>query len=270
MNTTLHAAGDRPDSRPNPATVDPTPPAHVAGPDNPGRGVAAVYQLRLPQVVIALSILLQSVDTLLAKGAFDIIVNESETASLLVAVAVAGIGALAAVKTGIALKERGWTEFGLIGAAWALIGVSMALLRFNTGLLSGLDENHPADMVVALLMLVLYLAAGAGIISGTAKVWDPRLRVLRSSRGELKKVNRTLGDLEPEYARVELALAHLDTRRAALDAQVADAQAKIATQAALLRARARLRIGEHLGDPAKTALYRQPAATERDGEARAA
>lgn len=259
MTTTTNfaAPGGTASATTSPMPGNPAPMTHAPG-------IAGPYQLRLPQILIAVGIVLQSVDTLLAKTAFDVIVNESELVSLLIAVAVAGIGALAAVKAGIALKERIWLEVGLIGGAWALIGVSMALLRFNTGLLNGLDENLPADMVVALLMLVLYLAAGGGIISATAKVWDPRHRALRSSRRGMKRVSRTLDTVEPQYARVVLALAHLDERRADLDDQVRLAQDLIATEADQLRARARLRIAEHLGDPAKTSLYRQPAWTGQD------
>lgn len=260
MNTP-HATIDHPDARPALAPVPETSPTDAGAP----RGVAGPYLMRLPVVLLVVGILLQAVDTLLAKSAFDVIVNENETISLLIALAVAGIGAHAAVKTGIAVKDRSWIEVGLIGSLWMLIGVAMALLRFNTGLISGLDENLPSDMVVALLMLVLYLAAGGGIISATQKVWDPRYRELWSSRRGVRRTSRTLGKLESEYTRLHVVLGQLDGRRDALAHQANLAEDVISTHAKELTARARLQVGERLADPSKTSLYRQPVWEPNDG-----
>lgn len=267
MNPALHSATDLrtlPDANPGrPAPDAPNPEAGSAGTSTPrpteGTGaIAGPFFLWLPLALLVAGVLLQAVDTLLAKAAFDVIVNQNETISALIAFALAGIGAVAAIETGIAIQSRHRIAAGFLGGLWALIGASMAWLRYNTETIAGADENSVGDGAIAILMLVLYLAAGAGIIYSMQKIWNPKYRVLWSSRFGRWRVDRVLTKLEPRYARVHLTLEQLDGRRDTLGAELATGQVAVRTHAEELKARARLKIAELLGDTAKTSLYRQP------------
>lgn len=91
------------------------------------RGVARPHMLLMPIVLLALGVLFQTVDTSLAKCAFDVIINYTTASSALVAITVAAIGALTAIATGIAMRSQPRVAAAHNGALRIAIGVAMTL-----------------------------------------------------------------------------------------------------------------------------------------------
>lgn len=221
-------------------------------------GTAGPYLPLTPIVLILLGWFFQSVDTLLAKGSFDILVNETEELSWVVAVGVAGTSAITSFGAGMAWRTNHRIVAGAIAGAWLALGVTMSVLRFNTGVISGSGENEVRDEIMAVLMLVMYVAAGGEVMYNAYKLWNPYYGRLWASRTHGGLVARKLARLEARFSRVAAAITHLTRRKAALDAEYQRVLGDADQMARELADRARLRIAEHLADPERTSLYRSP------------
>jgi hypothetical protein len=217
-----------------------------------------VVSPRIPLVLLLVGLVLQAVDMLLAKNAFDVLVNVNEVVSWLVAVATAGIGALTAIGAGIALRSRHRMAAVLLLVAWTIIGVAMALIRYNTGTIQGDDGNTTADRVLAGLMLALYLGAGADICYQATKLWNPARARMRKAKRTITGIDRRLPSLEATYARVTNALGRTTTQEHLQREQYLSALAYVESQERKLKNIARITLLELLGDPKHSAVYRQP------------
>ncbi len=222
------------------------------------RGIAGPFTLPSLPIILVVAALGMSIDTWLAKAAFDLVIGENETISLLFALAVAVASGVSAGWTGIDIRRGARVAAWLHGGIWLALGVVLGAIRVNTGLLMGFDENDPRDLVVALIMFVVYVASGAAIIATSTHLWNPRMRVLRAARRAVRSLGRRLDRLEPTLARVRAALAGLERRRAGYRTEYQQACASLDALGAQLKHEARLRIAERLGDVRRTSVYRQP------------
>lgn len=141
----------------------------------------------------------------------------------------------------------------------------LGVIRVNTGLLMGFDENDPRDLVVALIMFVVYVASGAAIIATSRYLWNPWMRVLRAAGRRVRALGRRLDHLEPALARLDVALTDLERQRRSYDTEYQQARASLDALGRQLKHEARLRIAERLGDVRRTSVYRQPLWSDADG-----
>lgn len=227
-------------------------------PDRPPAMAAGLYGERIAAGLLALAIGGQAVDVMLAKGAFDIILNINETIDLAVAIAVSVIGAITALEAGIEMAAGHRVKAGVAGGGWAFIGIGMAYLRWNASALASTDSGGTpaADHVLAVLMLALYLAAGVTIAFSAAKLWHPDRRALRASRRTIAHKSRKLGPLEAVYTRVSLLLATSKQERTAYATQRDHALEQVNALERELKAHARDRIALALANPRATGLIR--------------
>ena len=117
-------------------------------------------------VLLAVGVATQSVDVTLANGVLDVVVNGSEALSWAVAVGLTAAACALAAGIGVELRTteglaRRWVVASLV-VVWLGLGTSLFLVRYNEGSIIGCS-NDPADLPIAALMAVLYLAAGLDI-----------------------------------------------------------------------------------------------------------
>ena len=202
------------------------------------------YMPTWPLVLLIAGVVCMSVDTLLAKATFDVLVNENETVSWLVAIAISGIAALSAMG---------------IGSAY-VSGHRNVAVRFFSGLITGDGENDPADMVLAGLMLALYLAAGFDVAYQTTKIWRPEYFELVAADRRRRRAQRRLSDTESEYARIQHEIVEVDNHGKRMEHGLDVVLERIDHMERQLYSTARNRLALRLADPGQTSLYRTPAA----------
>lgn len=218
------------------------------------------YMPTWPLVLLIAGVVCMSVDTLLAKATFDVLVNENETVSWLVAIAISGIAALSAMGIGSAYVSGHRNVAILFAVIWTSIGIALAAVRFFSGLITGDGENDPADMVLAGLMLALYLAAGFDVAYQTTKIWRPEYFELVAADRRRHRAQRRLSDTESEYARIQHEIVEVDNHGKRMEHGLDVVLERIDHMERQLYATARNRLALRLADPGQTSLYRTPAA----------
>nr|NLI49204.1 hypothetical protein [Propionibacterium sp.] len=230
-------------------TVAPAPAAPA-----PQRGEAGPYFPLVAFAALLVGVVVMSADVLLGKSLLDKLVNGEEWQSYLIAGAFALASALGAIGAGSALRHRRRVWAGLFLAFWAIVGVALAVLRRFTYEIMDDPDSANRDLVVALVMLGVYLLAGLDVIYQSTKLSDQRYFALWRSGRQWRAAERRLAKLEPELERTDETLARLARDKDRLEAEVAEENGRLDALARELRAKARLRIAYHLGDPAATSL----------------
>lgn len=238
------------------STITTTPAAPAPAAPAVQRGEAGPYFPLVAFAALLIGVVVQSADVLLGKSLLDKLVNGEEWQSYLIACAFALASALGAIGAGSALRHRrrGWAALFL--AFWAVVGIALAVMRRFTYEIMDDPDSANRDLVVALVMLGVYLLAGLDVIYQSTKLSDQRYFTLWRSGRHWRAAERRLAKLEPELERTEETLARLARDKGRLEAEVAEENDRLDALERELRARARLRIAYHLGDPAATSLVR--------------
>ncbi|MGN2635385.1 hypothetical protein ACWEKT_02560 [Nocardia takedensis] len=213
-------------------------------------------------VLLAAAIAGMIIDVILAKAAFDVIVNESEFVSALVATGVAGIAAVTALGGGLAWRHGHRLGGAALLAGWLLIGITLAALRWQRGSLEGF-ANDPADRWIAMLMLAVFLAAGIEIAThGSALLDNDSYFAVRSARRAVAKIDRKRNRVAAEYGRIALALSRFPDIRDRARRQHEMAQQRIDSMERELHAYARDQVVEALRNSRNGGLTAQPVAID--------
>lgn len=211
----------------------------------------------------------QLVDVVMAKGAFDVVINQSATISWSIAIGVtlaaclltAGLGA--EVRRCAVLgwtRRRGWAVAAMT-AVWLGLGGLMFWLRLTQGTATGDPEaSLRAELPVSGVVAVLYLAAGLAVASGAYRLTNPRRRAYKVAACKLAKVEERLVEVQAEQARVTAILTGWPNDQVGrLDALREAASNAIGAELTLMCDRARLTVVAQVADPAATtSLIRAP------------
>lgn len=221
-----------------------------------GPGASGQYFPIGALVALVVGILAMSADIMLAKSLFDHVVNESAGVSLVIALAVAGASGLTAISAGGAFKARKrGAGIGLV-VAWLSIGLGVAGLRGATGLFMDDPDGHTKHIIVGVVMLLIYLAAGFDVIVSAMKLADPRYMALGFSNLQSSWGTRRLARLQAQYERTLEVMDRIKRDIARLDGEVQVENELLDSYEQELKARARLRHILHLRDPASASGYR--------------
>lgn len=213
-------------------------------------------------LLLTLAVVGNSVDILLAKATLDVLMNENQFLSAIVAIGIA-IVSIAAAAGGGYLLRRGKAIPGIIVLiAWFGIGVALALMRWNLGVINA-DGNTLGDRVLALLMIAVYLAAGVEIaVHGGALLDRPSALKAGSARRAIRRVDTRRNRVASQYARVDSTLSRFPQYRDRAKLQHQTAIDRIDHIENELMAFTRDQVAERLRDGAQTGVYRQPRVKE--------
>lgn len=212
-------------------------------------------------VLLALAVIGMAVDILLVKAALDVVLNESQLVSACLAVGIALVAAATSAGGGYALRRGHRVVGSLTMCAWFVIGLSLALLRWNHGSLVSGGENTTRDMILALLMLCVYIAAGIEIAVSAGILLDRDIASrANSARRSLNRSERRRRRVAAQYARADRALSRIPDHRKRAARQHGTAQARINWIERELMAYSRDLVAEALASPASTGVIRQPRA----------
>jgi len=213
-------------------------------------------------VLLAVGVATQSVDVTLAKGVLDVVVNGSEALSWAVAVGLTAAACALAAGIGVELRTteglaRRWVVASLV-VVWLGLGTSLFLVRYNEGSIIG-GSNDPADLPIAALMAVLYLAAGLDIAIQSYVLANPRMGALWISGALIGRYERRHRRTAALLHAVREALADHSSALSRLDESYRAGLHLIDAFEADLKDHARLAMTAHLGDPARSSqIYRRP------------
>lgn len=248
--STTNITPDNPENRDS-TRPDPGNPAGVWS-KTPYLPTASVY-------ILIAAVLGNIVDVILAKGALDVVLNESEFISLITAIGMALIAVVTAIGGGLALRHGNRPLAAAAFTAWFCIGLALATMRWNKDTLDGLPDNASSDKVLALLMLAVFVAAGIEVAIHGARIFTAdNFFATRTARRTVRRIDKRRNTIAAQYARVGLELADHPEKRARAGRQHDMAQANIGHVQRELLAFARDRIAEALHDPSKTGVVRQP------------
>ncbi|MGV9748312.1 hypothetical protein ACWDTG_25915 [Rhodococcus zopfii] len=220
-------------------------------------------------IILVLAAVGTVIDVILAKGALDVVLNETEFISAITAIGIALIAVGTAAGAGLAARRRHGVVSVIAFIAWLMIGVALTSMRWNRNTLNGMDENLMSDKVLALLMLAVFIAAGVEIsVHGSQLLVSDSFFATRSARRKIARIDRRRQRVVAQYGRVGLALRGLTEKRERAERQHEMAQFRIGHIEKELMAFARDRIAEALAHPEKTGLIRQPVDIGNDGGSR--
>lgn len=270
MTTTNPPAAPGPSTAPDPSTSpDPSPAEPVTGTgaaDDRTPPPTGIWHEPLGRhvpitavLLLILGALLQAVDTWLLKQALDVLLDDTETMSLIIATAI-GLGSfVAAVGTGIAIRtrHRNWTIAGLV--SWAAIGMTVMYIRWNMSAITFDGLNTPmGNHVLGALMLALFVAAGVMVMYDMQKLYNRARGQVRSSEWRIAYYHKRLAKLVPLANRLRREVALRRVRVEAIEHHYFDRKADNAEFATELRELARLEILRQLGDESEIGLVHAP------------
>ena len=210
-------------------------------------------------LLLILGAALQAVDTWLLKQAMDVLLDDTETMSLIIATAI-GLGSfVAAVGTGIAIRthHRNWTVAGLV--SWAALGLVVGYIRWNMSAITFDGLNTPmSNHVLGALMLALFVAAGVMVMYDMQKLYNRARGQARTAGRRISRYDRRLAKLEPLHGRLQREVALRQLREQATELQLRARQADHERFAAELREQARLEILRQVGDESESGLLNTP------------
>lgn len=219
-------------------------------------------------LLLVLGAILQAVDTWLLKQAMDVLLDDTETMSLIIATAI-GLGSfVAAVGTGMAIRSqhKNWAVLGLV--SWAALGGTVAYIRWNMSAITYDGLNTPmSNHALGALMLALFVAAGVMIMYDMQKLHNRARTQLRAAERRMARCHRRLAELTPLLARLRREVALRRLREEATEHQYLDRKAANAEFAGELRELARLEILRQLGDESEAGLVLTPPRTPAQPEA---
>lgn len=219
-------------------------------------------------VILVVAILGSTIEVILAKGALDVVLNESEFISAITAIGLTVIAVGAAVSAGLALRHGHRLLGGIALTAWLLIGIALAYMRWNKGTFAGDIENSIADRALAMIMIAVYVAAGIEIaIHGSRLLAAGAYFRTRSAHRAVNRLIKHRTAVLAQYGRVSVSLKQFGEKRTRASRQHNLAQNTIDHLERELAAFTRDRIAEALAGPEHTGVIRQPVvgdiATER-------
>lgn len=210
-------------------------------------------------VLLGFGVVIVCLDVLFAKGVFDVLVNENETVSWMLAFGVSLAGAAAAITAGMKAADGQPRAAALLLAAWVLIGTGMAGVRCFRGVIVE-DDLATKDIVLAFVMIFVYLG-GLALYFHARDVWRPRVFALMHARRKLNRTIRRRGEVEGAYVGALHELADVDNGRPRIAHELATVQNTIDAMQRKLHAVARDRIVLRLADPRQASLFRSPTET---------
>jgi len=210
-------------------------------------------------LLLVLGAVLQTVDTWLLKQTMDLLLDDTETMSLIIATAI-GLGSFtAAVGTGIAIRARHghWIVVGLL--SWAALGGTVAYIRWNMSTITYDVLNKPkGNHVLGALMLALFVAAGVMVMYDMQKLYNRARGQVRAAERRITRYHRRLAKLEPLWNRLRREVALRRLREEATDYQYLAHKDDNKRFAAELRELARLEILRQVGDESESGLVNTP------------
>jgi hypothetical protein len=210
-------------------------------------------------LLLLLGAVLQGVDTWLVKQAMDVLIDDTQMMSFLIATAI-GLGSfVAAVGTGMAIRaqHRAWATVGLV--SWAALGLTVMCIRWEMSAITRDGLTTPgSDHALAALMLALFVAAGIMVMYDMQKIYNRARGQARASGWRIAYLNRRLAALEPLANRLRREVALRTLRVEAIEHRFFNRKADNAEFAAELRDLARLEILRQLGDENESGLVYAP------------
>jgi hypothetical protein len=207
-------------------------------------------------VLLAIGVVIVCLDVLFAKSVFDVLVNENETISWLLAFGVSLVGAASAICAGIATAEKRPKSAALLLMVWALIGVAMATVRCFKGSIVE-DDVAAKDIVLALVMVGVYLG-GVALYFHAREVWRPQHFAMMSARRAVRRAEQRRRTVEAVYCGVQHELSDVDNARPRICHELQTVLASIDAMQRQLHAVARDRLVLRLADPRQSSLFRSP------------
>ena len=210
-------------------------------------------------LLLVLGAVLQAVDTWLLKQAMDVLLDDTETMSLIIATAIGLGGFVAAVGTGIAIRahHRYWSVVGLV--SWAALGGTVAYIRWNMSAITYDGLTTPmGNRVLGALMLALFVAVGVMVMYDMQKLYNRARGQVRTADRRIARYNRRLAKLEALWNRLRREVALRGLREEATDYQYLARKDDNKRFAAELRELARLEILRQIGDESESGLVNTP------------
>jgi hypothetical protein len=210
-------------------------------------------------LLLLLGAMLQAVDTWLVKQAMDILIDDTQAMSLIIATAI-GLGSfVAAVGTGMAIRARHriWAVVGLL--SWAALGATVMYIRWRMSTITGDGLSTPMrDHALAGLMVALFVAAGVMLMYDMQKLYNRARGQVRASGWRIAYYERRLAALVPLANRLRREVVLRDVRVEAIEHRYFDRKADNSEFAAELRDLARVEILRLLGDESESGLVYTP------------
>jgi hypothetical protein len=210
-------------------------------------------------LLLLLGAVLQGVDTWLVKQALDVLIDDTEAMSLIIATAI-GLGSfVAAIGTGMAIRARHrmWAVVGLL--SWAALGATVMYIRWQMSVITGDGLSSPMrDHALAGLMVALYVAAGVMLMYDVQKLYNRARGQARASGWRIAYFERRLAALVPLANRLRREVALRTVRVDAIEHHYFDRKADNAEFAAELRDLTRVEILRQLGDESESGLVYTP------------
>jgi hypothetical protein len=210
-------------------------------------------------LLLLLGAVLQGVDTWLIKQAMDILIDDTETMSLIIATAIGLGGFVAAIGTGMAIRahNRGWAVFCFL--SWAALGGTVLYIRWRMSVITDDGLTTPVrDHALGALMLALFAAAGVMLMYDVQKLYNRARGQARAAGWRIAHYDRRLAALEPLANRLRREVALRAVRVEAIEQHYFDRKADNAEFAAELRDLSRLEILRQLGDEFESGIVHAP------------
>jgi len=210
-------------------------------------------------LLLLLGAVLQGVDTWLVKQAMDVLIDDTQAMSLIIATAI-GLGSfVAAVGTGMAIRARHrmWAVVGLL--SWAALGATVMYIRWQMSAITGGGLSSPlSDHALAGLMVALFVAAGVMVMYDIQNLYNRARGQARASGWRIAYFERRLAVHAPLANRLRREVALRDLRVEAIEHHYFDRKADNAEFAAELRDLARVEILRQLGDESESGIVHTP------------
>jgi hypothetical protein len=140
---------------------------------------------------------------------------------------------------------------GVFLAFWSVLGGAMAVIRLSDELAG---DSVAQRWPMALLMLVLYLLAGAAVYHGSHAYFTSSWHLVRPV---VKRAEKATATADAAFALADHALVAYDTNQTQMadwTAELADHQTRLRAAEGLIKDLVRARLAAHLGNPAETGL----------------
>ena len=210
-------------------------------------------------VLLIVGAILQVVDTWLVKKVMDVLLDDSETMSLIVACAIGLGGFVAAVGAGIAIRARNrWWGIGA-GGSWLALGLTVLALRWQMAAIVDDGVQTPTkDHALGGLMLALFVAAGVTLMYDMQKLYNRARGQIRTANWRISYYDRRLRAVEPVSARLQREVALRGVKVTAIEQHFFDRKADNVEFAAELRDLSRVEILRQLGDESESGVVHMP------------
>lgn len=213
-------------------------------------------------------------DALFLKPAVDLVVDSGELWDLFIALTVSLVAALLMMKAGHLHREnagRARQPWGWPIIAWLVLGAGLVFLRYNAAALAAptiqgvsTGDDPSTYRMVAIVLLAVYLASGILNFYAGRMIFNPIARAFFSAQASDRRLGKRIIEARTALRRTT---EHVEVARGdllALPALREERDRELVAFGDQLKAEARLRIANHLADPAATGITALGSAARSD------